>query len=101
MDGTSSIGTRYLRSADSYSYYTAAHQILHFQYYNFDRASLFLLVIAVVQSIFGWDPLHVKIVLCIMWASSCLLISKVGEMSFNTRVAIFASLDVIMPEVDR
>lgn len=92
LDGTSSIGTRYLRSADSYSYYTAAHQIQHLQYYNFDRAPFFPLVIAIVQSIFGWDPLHLKIVLCLMGAFSCILIFLVGEMAFNTRVAIFASL---------
>jgi 4-amino-4-deoxy-L-arabinose transferase-like glycosyltransferase len=92
LDGNSSIGTKWFRSADSYSYYTAAHQILHFQYSSFDRAPFFPFVIAIVQAIFGRDPTHLRIILSIMGSFTCLLIFLVGDMVFNTSVAVFASL---------
>lgn len=92
LSGASRIGSQWLRSADSYSYYSAAHQVLNLQYFNFDRAPFFPFVIAVVQFLLGRDPQHVRIVLCLMGSFSCVLIFLVGEMAFNTRVAVFASL---------
>jgi 4-amino-4-deoxy-L-arabinose transferase-like glycosyltransferase len=48
--------------------------------------------IAVVQSLLGRDPLHLRIIFSLMGAFSCVLIFLVGEEAFNVRVAIFSSL---------